>query len=439
MKKMTTVEFVNKSKIVHGNRYDYSLVDYNGRDSFVIIKCPIHGDFLQKPHNHLNGCGCPKCFGTPKLTTEEFIKKCIDKYGDKYNYDKVVYTGNKNKVIIKCPIHGEWSVTPNNFLRGSECPKCYGTPKYTIEQFVELAKKKHFNKYNYSKTIYSGNKNNIIITCPIHGDFSQRAGSHLRGSGCPECTGLFYDGKRIKFDHNMFIKQSKINHSIAYDYSKVHFEKPTDKVSIVCPKHGEFIQGAYYHSRGGNCPKCVGGKKLDGEYFIEKAKKVHGDKYDYSIINYKNYSTKVCIICKEHGEFWQTPNSHLFGAGCPSCPQSNLEGEMRQFLLNHSIRFEQEKSFDWLKLNKRLYLDFYLPDYNIAIECQGLQHFKPIDLFGGEDFFKKTLERDSKKYNLCKKNGIEVIYFTNVLESTPYNVINNFTELLDIINKKNNI
>ncbi len=159
----------------------------------------------------------------------------------------------------------------------------------------------------------------------------------------------------------------------------------------------------------------------------------------HSKVKYINYSTKVCIVCPQHGEFWQTPNNHLFGAGCPSCPQSNLEGEVRNFLIKHNIKFAQEKTFEWLKYKKKLFLDFYLPKYNIAIECQGLQHFYSIDLFGGEEFFNLTITRDTVKRDLCNEHGIEIIYFSKSLKEYPYQVVSSFQELLEIINSKSKL
>jgi hypothetical protein len=111
-----------------------------------------------------------------------------------------------------------------------------------------------------------------------------------------------------------------------YDYSKVKFEHVNKHVCIICPEHGEFWQKPGIHLRGYGCPICGGSKRLTNEEFIEKARLVHEDKYDYSKVNYINTSTKVCIICPEHGEFWQTPNSHLFGAGCPTLPLIYYEG-----------------------------------------------------------------------------------------------------------------
>jgi len=435
--RINTVLFIERATKIHKGRYDYSLVDCKGGSSYVKIICPIHGEFLQRAGYHLNGNGCPQCYGTPKSTTEEFIKKSIEIYGDKYSYSKVDYKGNKIKVTITCSIHGDWEVTPNNFLRGSECPKCYGTPKHTNEEFVVKATKIHGDKYDYSKVDYSGLKKKIIIGCPIHGEFSQYASAHLNGSGCPVCgTGykvIKRDGESIKINKSLFLKKSKETHVIKYDYSKVSFSGTKEKICIICPKHGEFWQSARYHMRGGNCPKCAGSYKLNTKEFIEKAKKIHGEKYDYSKVVYKNYSSKVCIICHEHGEFWQTPNNHLFGAGCPTCPESNMEGELRLILEKNSIKYEQEKSFSWLRFKRKMYLDFFLPDYNIAIECQGGQHFFSVPLFGGDEFYNKTIERDKLKYELCQQHGIRVLYFSKSGVDYLYPVFSTYSELLNEI------
>ena len=425
--RITRDVFIERANTVHHNRYDYSKVDFKGSKEHVCIICPIHGEFWQRADYHMKGNGCPKCYGTPKSTTEEFIAKARQVYGDQYDYSKVDYKGNKDKVCIICPKHGEWWVTPNNFLRGSRCPGCYGTPKHTAEEFIAMARVVHGSKYDYSKVKYDGLKSEVTIVCPIHGAFTQKASVHLNGSGCPVCS------NNARITKEEFIKRSIETHSIKYDYSKVDFGNSTEKVCILCPQHGEFWQTVQYHMRGGDCPKCVGGVRLTRESFIEKAKDVHGDRYDYSKVDYINYSTRVCIVCPEHGEFWQTPNSHLFGCGCPVCPQSNLEGEMRQFLIRNGIRFEQEKGFDWLKYRNKMFLDFYLPDYNVGIECQGKQHFEPISMFGGEEFYNKTIKRDRKKYDLCAEHGINVLYFSNADIDYPYDVIENYGQLLEII------
>lgn len=425
--RITKEVFISRSTIVHKGRYDYSKVDWKGATKAVCIICPVHGEFQQIARNHMQGNGCQKCFATPKSNTMEFIRKAQAIYGDRYDYSKVEYKGNKEKVCIICPEHGEWWMSPNNHLRGHRCPVCYGTPKHTNEAFITMARKIHGDRYDYSNIEYKGNKEKVNIICPQHGDFWQSPQSHLNGNGCAVCSGS------QKITVPIFINRCTKKHSGKYDYSKVEFKTLDDFVKITCPEHGEFEQRSKVHYRGYGCPICGGSKRLTTDEFIEKAKIVHGDRYNYSKVNYINTATKVCIICREHGEFWQTPNNHLFGAGCPTCPQSNLEGEIRQFLMKNKIQFEQEKTFDWLVFNRKMFLDFFLPEYGIAIECQGGQHFFPTELFGGKSFYKLTIERDKIKKELCEKHGINVLYYSNAHIEYPYPVFESLRLLLKAI------
>lgn len=406
MRKRSTAEFIIEARKVHGDKYDYSKTVYEGSLKKVCITCPKHGDFLQIAGGHLRGAGCPQCHNLSIRSNKDmFIAKCREVYGDLYDYSKVEYVHNKEKVCVICPKHGEFWVTPNNHMRGSRCPACYGTPKKTTEQFIKEAKKIHGNKYDYSKVKYDGTDVKVCIVCPEHGEFWQTPYCHLKGNQCPACS------KVQRITQDIFIERCTEIHHGKYDYSKVNFKHVNKKVCIICPEHGDFWQKPGFHLRGYGCPICGGSQQLTTEKFIEKANIVNNHKYDYSKTNYINYRTKVCIICPEHGEFWQVPNNHLFGAGCPTCPESNMEGEIRQLLLSKGIIFEQEKGFDWLIYNRRMFLDFFLPEYGVAIECQGKQHFSPTEVFGGEEFYKMTVERDKVKKNYVKSMAF-VCYIT---------------------------
>ena len=428
--RITLNVFVKRSKEKHHDRYDYSKVEYKGLNTPVCIICPVHGEFWQKPKYHILGNGCPACFGTPKSNREEFINKAQAKYGNLYDYSKVQYKGNKIKVCITCPKHGDFWMSPNNHLRGHRCPECFGTPKKSLIDLIKQAQKVHGNKYDYSKVVYNSTDEKVCIICPEHGEFWQTPYSHLKGHRCPICSGY----QRIT--EQVFLERARIIHKDKYDYSKMQYVDSHTKILIICPVHGEFWQRPHNHLRSAGCPRCAGSYSITKDEFIEKAQEIHKGKYDYSKVNYVNYSTKVCIICPEHGEFWQTPNIHLYGGGCPACPQSQLEGEMRRFLIAHNIKFEQEKGFRWLRYNKKMFLDFYLPEYNVAIECHGLQHFKSIDLFGGDEFFKLTLKRDKEKKRLCEKHGIQILYYSNAHIAYPYPVFESYRLLLDAIKRR---
>ena len=183
------------------------------------------------------------------------------------------------------------------------------------QEFIEKAKKIHGDKYDYSKVEYVHSHTKVCIICPKHGEFWQAPRHHLNGNGCPYCAG------KIRLTTEEFIRRAKEVHGDKYDYSKVEYVHSHTKVCIICPKHGEFWQMPLHHLKGGGCPNCVGNKRLTTEEFIRRAKEVHGDKYDYSKVEYVNARIKVCIICPEHGEFRQTASEHLRGQGCPKCAQ----------------------------------------------------------------------------------------------------------------------
>ena len=252
----------------------------------------------------------------------------------------------------------------------------------------------------------------MCIICPEHGEFWQTPNKHIiHKHGCPKCA-----KNGVKLTTEEFIEKAKEVHGDKYNYSKVKYVNAHTKVCIICPKHGEFLMEPGCHIFKQGCPKC--GKentikkiKKNKKEFVKKAKEIHKNKYDYSKVNYINNKTKVCIICPVHGEFWQTPNDHLDGHGCPKCNERKLEKETRFFLMENNIKFEYQKRFSWLGKQS---LDFYLPDYNIAIECQGKQHFQPIKFFGGEKAFEKQVERDKKKKKLCEENNLKLYYVNNL-------------------------
>lgn len=303
----------------------------------VCIICPEHGEFWQRPNAHLRGDGCPKCGGSGKLNTNEFIKRSREIHGDKYDYSKINYVNSQTKVCIICPKHGEFWQTPSHHLKGIGCPKCgiesvQKSHISTAEEFINKAREVHGNKYDYSKINYVNSRTKVCIICPEHGEFWQKPNDHLMGKGCPKCSG------NGKLNTNEFIKKARAVHGDKYDYSKVEYVNTNTKVCIICPKHGEFWQTPSGHLSGKGCHKCYKeSRSSTTEEFINKAREIHGNKYDYSKVNYVNAYTKVCIICPEHGEFWQIPAVHLNGHGCPNC-----QGATKQYKFNLLQEFESK-------------------------------------------------------------------------------------------------
>jgi hypothetical protein len=175
-----------------------------------------------------------------------------------------------------------------------------------------------------------------------------------------------------------FIERGQVTHKENYDFSKSNYINSKTKITIICPEHGEFSMLPYNFLKGQGCPVCRYIKSSSHlrnniDDFVKKAQEVHGNKYDYSKVDYKNTKTKVCIICPEHGEFWQTPCAHMQGQGCPQCKMSHLENKICRLLKDNNVIYEYESNINGIL--KRKTVDFYLPKINIAIECQGGQHF----------------------------------------------------------------
>lgn len=298
-------------------------------------------------------------------------------------------------------------------------------------KFIEKAKGIHNNKYDYSKVVYKNIHYKVCIICPEHGEFYQDPASHLKGCGCPECGNKKIWETRKKYTTEDIVSAFKNIHKDKYDYSKVNYIDSQTKVCVICPEHGEFWILPSHHINGVNCPKCMGNAKYTTESWISKAKEIHNNKYDYSKIDYVNSQTKVCIICPEHGEFWQKPQHHLDGHGCPKCNLYKLETDVEKKLIDNNIKYVNQKTFEWLSYKKKMYLDFFLPEYNIGIECQGRQHFYQVDYFGGDSSYENTRDRDLQKLKLCKEHNIEILYYTDVkLEEYPYDVITDLDELI---------
>jgi very-short-patch-repair endonuclease len=357
-----------------------------------------------------------------KLNTKEFIEKGKKIHGNFYNYSLSNYIGSLDKIKIICRIHGEFEIRASSHIRGSGCSLCnIEKRKSNTNEFVEKAKKVHSDKYDYSLVNYETAHIKIQIVCKKHGFFYQTPHNHLHGKGCPNCS------KSKKLTQSEFIEKAKKVHGDKYDYSLVNYINNNTKVKIICKKHGIFYQNPNNHISKHNengCPKCFGTIKSNTKEFIKKSKKIHDDKYDYSLVNYINNNTKVKIICKKHGIFYQKPSKHLIGQGCSKCNFSRGELKIEKYLVENNIIFESQKRFKKCKNKQQLPFDFYLPISKICIEFDGEQHFKPVEYWGGENTYKKRKINDNIKNNYCKENKIELIRI-------KYNDYNNIERILN--------
>lgn len=313
------------------------------------------------------------------------------------------------------------------------------------EKFIQKARNVHGNKYDYSKVQYIDYKTKVCIICPEHGEFWQTPGSHISYKNeCPKCAATKRGFKR-RIGLENFIQQANKIHDCKYDYSLFEYKTGGEKSIIICPIHGEFLQAPSVHLRGEGCPKCgiesVHNKQRKPfNEFLDECKRLHNNKYDYSKVNEDDYKTgKICIICPKHGEFWQNRKKHLLGLqGCPLCNEPIAEKLIKAKLNELSIKYEQQKTFEWLKYKQKLKLDFYLPDHNVAIECQGIQHFVPTyynkkqyeDKDNVEHAFNIGLERDEVKYNLCEEHNIKIFYFSTLKKDYKYKLYNDVNKLI---------
>ena len=287
----------------------------------------------------------------------------------------------------------------------------------TTEEFIERSVIVHKGKYSYDKTDLSNKdeKGKIIVTCPIHGDFKQYPYNHLRGVGCPKCA------TNIKKTTADVIKEIKMVHGDKYiipeDFEYINNKT---KLHIICPIHGDFYP--YYANfilKRHGCKKCSC-HIFTTEEFVNEITKIYGDMFSYEKVVFQGYRKKVVVKCKKCGKEIEVYPQRLldghFQCDCTCKPYTILEEEVAKQLDKLNIEYIYQYKNDWLKYKENLSIDFFLPKYNIGIECQGRFHFEPYKRGDDKSInnFEKQYSRDKVKYNLCKNKGIKMLYYTNI-------------------------
>lgn len=349
---MEKEKFVEMAKNVHGGKYDYSLLpDVFKMTERVPIICAVHGEFMQIARNHVHAKqGCPVC---GRLKANE---KMTD----------------------------------------------------TFEEFIEKEKKVHGDKYEPIRESFTATKNKLKIRCKKCGNvFEQTGVMHLAGNGCSFCNPPHKKLTTEEFKERL--AKTHPNLEVLSEY--ISTNKP---ITVRCKIHDHtYTTTPHRLVQGANCQKCYDERRgytilKPADKVLEDLNSVHWDDYTYPYINYEynNSKSKITVICKHGHKFKMTINKLLSGQGCPVCNESHLERDIARLLPTA----ERWKRFGWLGKQS---LDFYLPDKNIAIECQGIQHFKPLKAFGGESAFSDCVKRDIRKNRLCKENGVKLIYIIN--------------------------
>lgn len=342
----------------------------------------------------------------PRMKQEDFIIKSKTIHGGLYNYSKVKYIGNKDKVIIICKEHGDFEQTPNNHLYGQGCYKCKNnSQKSNLKIFIEKSIESHGYRYDYSKSEYKNTRTDITIICKRHGEFLQKPDKHILGQGCNKC--------KIECNtltNEYFIKKSILKHVDKYNYSKSSYKYTNKKVIIICKEHGEFLQTPMTHISGSGCPKCTFNSKKNVEIFKKQSIEKHNDKYCYDKTEYISSHKKVIIICKEHGEFLQTPNSHISGSGCQKC--SFKFGKLENEWLD---KFNIPNEYRQYKIGRYI-VDGFDPNNNTIYEFNGdYWHGNPI-IYKKYDRNKNNNQKFGELYDKTIKKSIE-------LKEMGYNII----------------
>jgi hypothetical protein len=366
-------------------------------------------------------CGYVSMKEKQSMKLDEFIERSKQIHGDTYNYSKVVMKGVDTPVIIICRTHGEFLQTPyHHCSSGNNCPKCAIstrglTNRYPYDKFIEISKKIYGDKYDYSlvKDKYAGLLGSRVpIICDIHGLFEQTPSAHLLHN-CEKC-GKTIASEKQRMTNQEFIDRAIIIYGDKYDYSKTKYYKGHTLITITCKIHGDFQQDPYNHLGGTGCKRCTYVCCL--EDFLVKAKEIHNNLYDYSLCVYDKSIKLLKIICKECGIFEQSANSHLGGRGCPTCINKT---EKKLFLWLKSIFPNIIKEFkpSWclnLSTGRCLRFDFMIPELKLIIELDGKQHFVQVRNWLCPE---QQIRRDVWKMIRANSQGYKVI---RVLQDDVY-------------------
>lgn len=296
---------------------------------------------------------------------------------------------------------------------------CINTVMENCIRFINIATMVHNGFYDYSNVIYKNDKTKVEIICPNHGKFWQIPHAHKRGQRCPKCA---YDKSKTSLDG--FIKKAQAVHGNKYDYSKTVIDGVQNIVEVICPEHGSFFPTPANHTHKTQptaCPKCAFASTVKHcinrgfDTFVKRSKERHGDRYDYSKVDYRGAHIHVEILCDRHGSFWQTPANHYTGHDCAQCahedrPISIGENMISDWLSKRNIEFQREKMFDDLRnpeTGYHLRYDFFVPSINAFIEFDGEHHFVPVR--GNKPRLVKIQKLDGIKTEYAFKHNIPLI------------------------------
>jgi|GEM_PF-1942916 len=422
--KFTTQFFIKKAKEIHGDKFDYSEVQYKNMKEKIKIKCPKDHIFLQTAECHLRGSGCNICWkqkenalarGKKKIIPkEEFIKRAKIVHGDKINYNLTKYTCMTEFVELTCHKGHVFTQTPSSHIAGNGCSACARNKRFTQSQFLELSFNRHGNRFGYELSKYKSMCSNIIIMCHEHGLFITTPYNHIKRIGCNKCEAI----EKTRKYYNSYIKflnKAYEIHSDLYEYDLVEFVNTQTPIKIRCKKNHIFQQTPKMHVKGSGCPICKGGIRYTKEKILQMFFEVHKTLYEYPDFEYKNIETPIPIICKKHGVFKQKPVVHFHGNGCKKCSAKSSKME-KEWLDNI------EKQYN-IKLSRQ----YRIPGTNLHVD--GFDEItKTVYEFHGDYWHGNPKLYDLNKINVSNGRSFEELYNTtidreNKLKQLGYNLI----------------
>lgn len=464
-KKKTLEEFIKEAREIHGDKYDYSLVEYKRNKEIIQIICPKHSVFRLTPFSHtVNKNGCRKCYGEAvslRQTTpsEDVLDKCNKKFNFKYSYNVVHYrTLKDSKVEVTCPIHGPEEQSFANHLNSiTGCPDCSISrrtekrskpqeEKEALQEFGSFVKSevtfknkslKYFNifkenfgnLYSYSKVSFIENtKDTIQVYCNKHKVcFKQLVGTHLKGhSSCEQCISESIRAKRTK-PLEYFIKKAKEFHGDKYGYHTItNYINSEEKVKIwcnSCQKTFDLTLADHVNNKVG-CSSCAYiknglNKRLSLEEVLKRFKVMHGDKYSYYFVSYTTQKDKVDIVCPKHGIFPQAPVDHWRGDGCRLCGYEKLASKESNKVSKEELEFFSRIDFKNYKKEHTVFLpemrgfgfDLYIPELKLALEYNGEAfHHSSKDVNVFYDNTAKDSNYHYTKYLVAKESNIKLLH-----------------------------
>ena len=388
------------------------------------------------------------------MEKNKYISKAVELHGSKYRYDLLPEEVNlKGKIWVVCDVHGPIEITARNHIgkNKSGCPICgrlraNNKMRDSIDDFIKKEKEVHGDKYEVIRESFISTSKTIKFRCKKCGNiFEQKGTMHLEGNGCNVCN-----PPHTKLTTESFKEKIAVTHpnlEILSEYKSTN--KP---ITVRCKIHDyTYITTPHRLIQGANCQKCYDDRRGEAikkpiDKLLEEINVIHGDRYELPNINeeYKSNKSKLTCICKKGHKFKITANKLLKGQGCHICNESHLERKISLILPN----LKREYSSDWLRNPETKYhlsLDFYDEKMNIGIECQGDQHFRSYEVWGGKSAFLKNIKRDIIKNELCKMHETKLIYviprlYKNEIKKEKYKgIYNKNVYFIEDIEKDNSI